>query len=62
MITICRTIRWYNNYIDEVRDNVAEVCNDYIYKDRLTKPHDLQKTRTEQGRLYREQQFGEKIT
>lgn len=33
-----------------------------IYKDRLKKPHDLQKARTEQGRLYREQQFGEKTT
>ena len=41
---------------------MAEMCNDLIYKDRLTKPQDLQKARTEQGRLHREQQFGEKIT
>ena len=31
MITIGRTIRWYNNYIDEVRDNVAEMCNDHVH-------------------------------
>ena len=46
--------------IEDLTDGEKDALQ--IYKDRLTKLEDLQKARTEQGRLYRELQFGEKIT
>ena len=45
--------------IEDLTDGEKDALQ--IYKDRLTKLEDLQKARTEQGRLYREQQFGEKV-